>query len=179
MSPFTYPFHPFSDLPAFQFSHPFYQLPPSILCPIHSVLPPSIFYPTISHPSRHPSFYLTIYLLSSYQATLSTMLLSVHIPLSNHLSSHPFMFPYSHLCFHLSLSNHLSTCYLSPLPSSWTNTPTPLVSSHVFIYRPTVSTLGSIKLLSFVLTFLYKGIVHSWRCYISRSSKPPLRVTLF
>ena len=53
---------------------------------------------------------------------------------------------------------------------------TPLVSSHKFNF-PQFAALGRGKLLSSILTFIYKCIVLFWIYYISCHSKQPLWVT--
>ena len=153
-------------------------LHPSSVPFIHSSLHPFSIQLSLTHLVIHPFIWLYIYCLPIKPRSQPCSYLSI--------SPYPTIYPPIHSCSHtlifvsiyLYLIIYPLVIYPPCLPPEQTHL-TPLVSSHVFIYRPTVSTLGSIKLLSFVLTFLYKGIDHSWRCYISRSSKPPLRVTLF
>lgn len=58
----------------------------------------------------------------------------------------------------------------------------PLVSLHIFTF-PQFATLGSLQLLSFLMSFLQEHIfqqnVFCWRCYTNQNSKPSLWVTHF
>lgn len=64
-------------------------------------------------------------------------------------------------------------CLISPETAHLT----PLVSSQIFIF-PQLATLGNLKLLLFLLSFLYRLTGLCWRCYVSWSSKPPLWIPL-
>lgn len=158
---------------------------PSLIPPIHfQIYPPSnsvIRSTNYLHPISHSFISPSIHFLSNSLSPIpSSILLSDYISivfLSSYPLNHAPICPYppiqpsilpsihvsilSYLLPFISIQSSIHLLFIPPcLPPEQTH-PTPLVSSHVFIYLPTVSTRGSIKLLSFVLTFLYKGIVHS------------------